>query len=525
MGVIMPEISNHQDLVDSFLHQFMPPRAAPAAKAVSTEAAPDEVVQKLLVKAQDELLWDGYWDYEDKIFGRPYTSQSEADFSLLGAIVRHADGMGVPVDIVADASIRVFEQSGLYRSEKHYRVLTQDIPNLIASHYVTAFQTLPDGAGVGKKTRLISGQINLTNILPPPRDFVWEGFILAGKVCVLAGFGGVSKTMFLMMLAVHIALGKNFLDKQVKVGCALLILGEEDQEEIDRRINAICHALDLDADKMTTVGNRIRAYPMIGQDARFAKIEVGSVEGTDFPDEVIDAAKKLEAAAEVPLALVGLDHAGVIHGGNFNAREDVVQTMNQIGKVAKETGASTMLLAHSPKGAMNEEEPDQNNVTGSAAFVDLARAAFVLKTMTGSEGKPFGIGQANRSKYVSFSVVKNNYGPTGEKIWLERFPVAGYSVSILGLANLTKPQPVNASRNLGAQVKTFIAQYPGQYTKTSLRDTQGGKPGPFKVGKNLVAASVEDLLATGDLQLVPPTGDQREKFGLRAQVTQVLEAV
>jgi len=56
----------------------------------------------------------------------------------------------------------------------------------------------------------------------------------------------------------------------------------------------------------------------------------------------LSEAKELEAGSGVPLALIGLDHAGVIHGGNFNAREDVVQTMTQVGRVATETGAATM---------------------------------------------------------------------------------------------------------------------------------------------------------------------------------------
>ena len=521
----MPEVANHQALIDAFLQQFMPPRAAPTAKVVSSETAPVEVVQKLLDKAQKEPLWPGNWQAEVDHKGDPYHSKSEAEFGLQGIILRQAVAIGVGQNMMADVIFRVFEQSGLYDPQMHRRVLAHDIPNLMASQYSSGSQSHLSSTGTGNKPRLSSGRINLSKTPPPPRDYVWEGLILAGKVCVLAGFGGVSKTMLLMMLAVHMALGKDFLGKLIKIGCVLLILGEEDQEEIDRRFNAICHALGLSAKEKTMVADRIRAYPMIGQDARFAQIKDGSAEGTDFPDEVIEAAKKLEAEAKVPLALIGLDHAGVIHGGNFNAREDVVQTMTQVGRVATETGAATMVLAHSPKGAMNDEEPNQNNVTGSAAFVDLARAAFILKTMTGPEGKPYGVSQADRSKYVSFSVVKNNYGPTGEKIWLERFPVSGYGVSILDLANLTKPQPVNASQNLRAQVKAFITQHPGQYTKTRLRETRGGKSGLFKISKHQVEAIVDDLINDGEVRHVTPTEDQRKKYGLRDPRTQVLEAV
>ncbi|MBT5351197.1 MAG: AAA family ATPase [Rhodospirillales bacterium] len=522
----MPGIDNHQPLIDSFLHQFMSPRVPPAAKVVSTEIAPDDLVQKVLQEVQNEPLWPGTWKDVCDHKGEHYPSQSEADFALLSIIVRRAIPLGVSANIAADLMTRIFEQSGLYRHEKRHRVLTQDIPNLIASQYLPAPQS-PQGymnsSSGSNGPRLKSGRINLSSALPPPRDFVWEGLILAGKVCVLAGYGGVSKTMLLMMLSVHIALGKDFLGKPIKVGCTLLILGEEDQDEIDRRINATCHALGLNANEKVIVGDRIRAYPMIGQDARFAQIMDGSAEGTEFPDEIIEAAKILEAEAGVPLALIGLDHAGVIHGGNFNAREDVVQTMTQVGKLATATGAATMVLAHSPKSSSSKDESDQHDVTGSTAWSDLSREVFSLKTMM--QGNEFKVGKADLNKYVSFSVVKNNYGPTGEKIWLERFPVSGYGVSILGLANLTKPQAVNATQNLSTQIKTFIAQHPGQYTKTSLRKTQGGKSGPFKIGKNQVAASVEDLLASGELQLVKPTDEQRAKFGHRAQVAHILELV
>jgi hypothetical protein len=519
----MVEIANHQPLIDSFLDQFMPPRAAPAAKVVSTEIAPAELVHKVLQEALKEPLWPGKWEDEVDHRGVLYESQSSADFALFSIIQRRAVTVGVSESVMADLMLRVFEQSGLYRPDKVRRYLTQCIPKLIANQFSTQPSVSLPSAASGP--RLKSGRINLSSTPPPPRDFVWESFILAGKVCMLAGFGGVSKTMLLMMLAVFIALGKDFLGKPTKVGCTLLILGEEDQEEIDRRINAICHALGLNANEKAFVVDRIRAHPMIGQDARFAQIKDGAAEGTDFPDEIIEASKILEADAGVPLVLIGLDHAGVIHGGNFNAREDVVQTMTQVGKLATATGAATMVLAHSPKGAMNDEEPDQNNVTGSAAFVDLARAAFILKTMTGPEGKPYGKGQADRSKYVSFSVVKNNYGPTGEKVWLERFPVSGYGVSILGLANLTKQQTVNANQNLRAQVKAFIHQHPGQYTKTRLRETRGGKTGQFKVSKHQVEAIVDDLIDDGEVQYVTPTDEQRKKHGLRDPRIQVLEVV
>jgi hypothetical protein len=519
----MLEITNHQPLIDSFLQQFMPPRSAPVAKVKSTESAPAEIVQKLLLEAQKEPLWLGNWQDELDHKGSPYPSQSEADYALLSIIIRRAIAYGISKGIAADAAIRIFELSGLYRPEKRNRVLTQDIPNLISSQ----FSTLPNASSPSTASglRLKSGRINFSNTPPPPRDFVLEDIILAKKVCVLGGLGGVSKTMWSMQLAVSIALGRDFHGKPTKVSSVLLILGEEDQEEIDRRFNAICTDLNLSAAEIQLVGERVRAYPMNGLDARLTKKDLGSLEGTDFPAEIITAAAELEAQSGLPLALIALDHAGLIHGGEFNSREDVVQTMRQANHISSEVGAATLVLAHSPKTSIGKEESDQNDVTGSAAWVDLSRAAFILRTMSPAEAKEFGIGKDARGAYVSFAVVKSNYGPTGEKQWLMRSLVPGYGASVLIDAPLKKPQPVNASQNLNAQVKAFIKAYPGQYTKTSLRETQGGKSGPFKTGRHNLAAPIEDLLASGDLMLVPPTDEQREKFGLKPQVTQVLEAV
>ena len=201
------------------------------------------------------------------------------------------------------------------------------------------------------------------------------------------------------------------------------------------------------------------------------------------------------------------------------------RTFTQVGKIVKGTGAATMVLAHSPKTSLGKDEADQNDVTGSAAWVDLSRGSYVLKAMSLAEAKELGIQPNIRKNYVSFTAVKANYGPTGLKIWMMRNTVPGYGVSVLEEVQLSKAQVTNSSSNLNAQVKSFIQQHPGQYTKTSIRDTQGGKSGPFKVGRHQVAASVEYLLKLGELRLVPPADDQRSKFGHRAQVTHILEAV
>jgi hypothetical protein len=125
----------------------------------------------------------------------------------------------------------------------------------------------------------------------------------------------------------------------------------------------------------------------------------GSLEGTGFSAEIIEAARQLEAECGLPVRMIGLDHAGLIHGGEFNAREDVVQTMRQVNHIAQETGAAVLVLAHSPKAAAAAEKSSAGAVAGSTAWVDHARGALVLRAMNDEEGTPTLTARRNTMKF------------------------------------------------------------------------------------------------------------------------------
>jgi hypothetical protein len=369
-----------------------------------------------------------------------------------------------------------------------------------------------------------AGRIAFSNELPPHRDFVIWDLILAVKVCVLAGFGGVSKTQWALQAAVCIALGLLFMGKKAEAGAVLLLLGEEDRDEIARRFNAVVRAMQLTQQQIELVSQRTWAFPMVGLDSRLTRRINGSLEGTALTKEIIAAATALEVEAGVPVRLIGLDHAGLIHGGEFNAREDVVQTMRQVNQIAQETGAAVMVLAHSPKAAANDDKANASAVAGSAAWVDLARAVFVLRTMSDEEGRRLGIDPTTRASYASMTVVKNNYAPTGTVYWLQRETVEGYGVGFLRHIELSEPvKAPKGSEALQASVLEFINGCPGQFSKTGLRDTHGGKDGRFKVSKSELATAIENLISNGQMLVRDATPEDRQKYGHHQTVKQVME--
>lgn len=369
-----------------------------------------------------------------------------------------------------------------------------------------------------------AGLISFSDTPPPPRKYVLEDLILAAKVCVLAGIGGVSKTMLAMIWAVHIALGLPWNGMKTLMGSVLLILGEEDIEEIGRRFNAIAKALKLTKEQTDLLHKRIRAFPMNGLDSRLTKNQGGSLEGTDFTFEIIAACKNLEDESGVPVRLTVLDHAGLIHGGEFNSREDVVQTMRQVNYIAEESSSAILVLAHSPKASMSKDKADASDVAGSTAWVDLARSVEVLRPMDETEGKALGVDPELRKEYVSLSIVKNNYGPTGDKFWLHRKMVENYSVSVLNPVELVKPiATAKGGEQLQARILSKISTVPGQYSKSGFRDNFSGKTDSLKASKSEVGLALDEMLKSGALLLREPTPAERKQFGLHHTTKQVLD--
>jgi hypothetical protein len=451
-----------------------------------------------LVEAVDAVRADARWgpvyrgdlsDYDG--------DHSRADLALCGEFAR--------LGLKAEAIDTAFRTSGLYRDKwerDDYRdsTIARALPNTEPKADARAVKLLDPQ----------NGRITISTAAPAPRDYSLEGLLLPAKSAVLAGFGGVSKTQLALQLLTALALGKSFMGKATKPGNVIMILGEEDRAEIDRRLSAVARYDKLNGAQIETLQTNILGVRLTANDKK------GLTE-TKFAEEIIACASALGN-----VRLIVLDHLALLHGGDFNAREDAALTMRVVNHVAQETGASVLILAHTPKSANQLEASDTSMVAGSTAFVDQARAAWVMATMRQPEAKSFDISADERKNYVSLTVAKNNYGPTGDVYWFRRVSFDG--VGLLELVTLTQATAAKVVADLGARVMAFVGAHRGQYSKTRMRDTQSGKSrSPFKASKAEVEGAIEVLLEEGRLVNRPPSDEERDKFGHGPRVTHVLD--
>jgi hypothetical protein len=440
---------------------------------------------------------------------------STADYALACDLLQDGFALG-DVEIILRAT-RYRPKFDEMRGPTTY--LARTLNNAMASVSVSNSKPLADLPILS----LALGRLSIPVTPPPPRDYVWHGRIVAGHAYALGGFGGASKSQAALQLAASIALGEKFGNITTKKGSALLIFGEDDVSEITRRIGAYASHENLSSTQRTELEKNVRTFGLVGEETRLTAVINGALISTAFDAEIITAVSELAEQSGEPTRLVVLDHAGLFHGGDFNAREDVSLTMRIINHIAHKTGAAVLLLAHSPKSASVSEISDASAIAGSTAFVDQTRGAFILATMRPKEAKALGIPEAMRQQYVSLAVVKNNYGKTGEGSWFMRSSEPGWEVGVLVPVDL-QPPVKNATPNAAVadRVRQFIADHPGQYSKTALRDKRSGKSGELKASKPEVAAAIEDLLAAGELIAREPTPDEREKFDLSQQTKNVL---
>ena len=368
------------------------------------------------------------------------------------------------------------------------------------------------------------GQIRIPSIPPPPRDYVWDEIMVAGKTYILAGFGGVSKSQFALQLSMSINLGSLFGFKKCSKGATLLFMSEDDNAEIERRLGASASALKLSKQDVSEIERLMLAVGLVGLDTRLNRAVDRRMKDTELAQVIIETAKSHGEETGEKVRLIVLDHAGTFHGGDFNAKEDVSVTMRLINQIASETGASVLLLAHSPKSSATNESSSSNDIAGSTAFVDHARGALVLTTMRPHEAKEFGILDDDRHAYVCMTVVKNNYGPTGDKVWFTRRSPHGWSVGVLEGALVQKPfKNITKGGGVQARVKEFITNHQGQFSKTGIRDKYSGKDGELKASKREVEIALDEMLTFGEIVSRVPTDAERKQFRIPKQASSVLD--
>lgn len=255
---------------------------------------------------------------------------------------------------------------------------------------------------------------------PPKRSWLLNKVLPLGKVGMLAAEGGAGKTMALCQLALAVATGRPWLGNlavaQAAVGRVLLVLGEEDAEEVRRRMWNASRAMGLGTGETASAAKRIVALPLAGVPCSFLERETKGGELADSRFAKWLRSKLAEPGD--PWRLIVLDPLSRFAGADAETdNAAATRFIQSVEALATSTGATALVAHHTNKLARGTgTTTNTSGARGSSALTDGARWVATLST---EELAHDDVVVADRlRRVVTFKVTKSNYAKPAAEIML-----------------------------------------------------------------------------------------------------------
>jgi hypothetical protein len=246
----------------------------------------------------------------------------------------------------------------------------------------------------------------------PARPFLLGTSLLRGSVSALAAPGGIGKSAYAMTCAIALASAHDLLGEEPRQRCRVFYWGgEETQDEIDRRIGAICVHHGITADDLAGW-----VYTSSGHDVEIKLARSARSTGIEFNLHVIN--QIVEEVDQLDIDVIILDPLVSLHGLSENDNVQMDQLIKKLAWLANHKNCAVLVLHHSRKGQVGQTEHSIDDVRGGSAIVDACRHVTMLSPMTVEEATQAGINFADRDLYVRVYTAKTNYARRGGSRWV-----------------------------------------------------------------------------------------------------------
>jgi len=337
---------------------------------------------------------------------------------------------------------------------------------------------------------------------PPPRKWLLENFIPQGIVGLIVAAGGTGKSMLLTQLGVSVGTGIPLAGKwQVsEPGSVLMLLAEDDNDEIHRRLANVMNSLALEgyAEEFAKLSDRLFIRSMVGANPLLTtKIPSGECVRTGLVESLLEMVKGLP-----DLKLIVFDPASRFRGGIENSAEDTTRFVEALEALAVTTGATVLIAHHVSKGGANSDEASQHASRGSSALIDGSRWSLQLAppSKRASLQSMEEFADIKRRTLIA-TVVKSNYGLIPEPVTLMRGQ-GGY------LRHIESDEWSRiAKRSVYQSILQLLLKSEKKYSKAAFANEHGGVKKAFKIGIKQLQSDLTDMVELG--YLVAETGKGR----------------
>ncbi|WP_306096578.1 AAA family ATPase [Qipengyuania flava] len=224
---------------------------------------------------------------------------------------------------------------------------------------------------------------------PPPREWGIEGLAPLGELSLFPGAGSAGKSLLSQQFATAAAAGLDCVRIPTRKCASLYLTCEDSQDELHRRQLDICDTLSTD---LASLADRLHLVSLRGElENTLGKLgENGALVPAPLFDRLADT---IRARA---IELVFLDNVAHLFAGNENARDEVTKFVNLLNRLARDTGAAIVLLAHPPKPRNPGEVTHAHS--GSTAWLNAVRSQFSIEHDLETDFRTLVLGKANYAR-------------------------------------------------------------------------------------------------------------------------------
>jgi hypothetical protein len=249
----------------------------------------------------------------------------------------------------------------------------------------------------------------------PRRQFLYGRHLIRRNISATVGAGGRAKTTQILFEAVEMAVGRNLTTDEPLPHDPLRVVylnAEEDQDELDRRLAAICQRYNVsEAD----LDGRLFVMSVRDRPLRLATLVQGA---PTLNQPALDALTVLIKRCGADVFI--LDPWVSFHSVNESGNSDMDLLIKEgLGGIASKTNSAGEILHHPGKPRAGTSETTVEDARGASAIIWAVRSARVFNFMSTDEATKLGIPEEQRRRHVRISNGKSNVGPVGKAVWIK----------------------------------------------------------------------------------------------------------
>ena len=249
----------------------------------------------------------------------------------------------------------------------------------------------------------------------PPRQTLYDGHYIRRAIGATIGAGGRAKTTRGIYEARCMSAGFDIAGKETLDAGKLRVWvcnGEEDQDELDRRVAAACQHYGI---ARSDLGGRLFVQSVRDTPIRIAAL----VNNRPVIDENVKKYME-DFIREQAIDVFMLDPLVSFHGvvENDNGHMDLV-IKEGFGGIANRTNSAGELFHHPGKAKPGQADTSVEDGRGASAILWAVRSARVFNFMTPEEAAKLGLSDDERKLRIRIANGKANMGPLGRAKWMK----------------------------------------------------------------------------------------------------------